>query len=147
MQFWAGREERELITISTLIVLGNKRKINTNSHLTGELEIIYFCMADAQKDTSAARERLPLIGFVAVFFYFCLFLSLVISRDHAWILELRAVSILPSTKLMTLLGCWWRNVEQITLGSRSKSAAEPFRYTSLHTRPRSVVLSWLVDWH
>lgn len=41
-------------------------------------------MADAQKDTSAARERLPLIGFVAVFFFnFCLFLSLVISHDHA----------------------------------------------------------------
>lgn len=30
-------------------------------------------MADAQKDTSAARERLPLIGFVAVFFIFVCF--------------------------------------------------------------------------
>lgn len=51
--------------------------------MTGELEIIYFCMADAQKDTSAARERLPLIGFVAVFFLFLfVFKSCYITRSR-----------------------------------------------------------------
>lgn len=127
-----------------MIVLGNKRKINTNSHLTGELEIIYFCMADAQKDTSAARERLPLIGFVAVF-YFCLFLFVFKS---CYITRSRVNSGIKSSQRpaehqthdftgVLVAECGADNV----WGAVSKSAAQSFRYTSLHTRPRNVVLS------